>query len=160
MLRNSNRDKANKDRVRHGLDDERRRVGQMRRELRAAHAAIAPETRGPCLCRYDGGDLRRASGELCAVPCALFAACFGLGGGGVEPGQVVATILPNIPAQAEAHFGVPACGAVLNTINTRLDVDTVGYILDHGEARVLLVDTQFVDLAEAACATLDGPPRC
>ena len=77
---------------------------------------------------------------------------------GVEPGQVVATILPNIPAQAEAHFGVPACGAVLNTINTRLDVDTVGYILDHGEARVLLVDTQFVDLAEAACATLDGPP--
>jgi len=81
-----------------------------------------------------------------------------LAAAGVEPGQVVATILPNIPAQAEAHFGVPACGAVLNTINTRLDVDTVGYILDHGEARVLLVDTQFVDLAEAACATLDGPP--
>ncbi len=53
---------------------------------------------------------------------------------GVMPGDVVSTILPNIPAQAEAHFGVPACGAVLNTINTRLDVDTVAYILDHGEA--------------------------
>ncbi|HDR28319.1 AMP-binding protein, partial [Rhodovulum sp.] len=40
---------------------------------------------------------------------------------GVRPGDVVATLLPNIPAQAEAHFGVPACGAVLNTINIRLD---------------------------------------
>ena len=37
---------------------------------------------------------------------------------GIKPGDVVATVLPNIPAQAEAHFGVPACGAVLNTINT------------------------------------------
>ena len=71
---------------------------------------------------------------------------------GVSPGQVVATLLPNVPAQAEAHFGVPACGAVLNTINTRLDVDTVAYVLDHGEARVLLADTQFIELAEAACA--------
>jgi fatty-acyl-CoA synthase len=77
---------------------------------------------------------------------------------GVTSGQVVATILPNIPAQAEAHFGVPACGAVLNTINTRLDVDTVAYIFDHGEAKVALVDSQFIDLAEAACATLDTPP--
>lgn len=44
---------------------------------------------------------------------------------GVKPGDVVATILPNIPAQAEAHFGVPACGAVLNTINTRLDLSLI-----------------------------------
>ncbi|TVP73901.1 MAG: acyl-CoA synthetase [Rhodobacteraceae bacterium] len=77
---------------------------------------------------------------------------------GVRPGDVVATLLPNIPAQAEAHFGVPACGAVLNTINTRLDIDTVSYILDHGGARVLLVDTAFLELAEAACATLPHPP--
>jgi fatty-acyl-CoA synthase len=69
---------------------------------------------------------------------------------------VVATLLPNIPAQAEAHFGVPACGAVLNTINTRLDVDTVSYIFSHGEAKVVLVDTQFLDLAEAAVGRLDG----
>ncbi len=48
-----------------------------------------------------------------------------LAGMGVNPGDVVATLIPNLPAQAEAHFGVPACGAVLNTINTRLDVDTV-----------------------------------
>ncbi len=78
---------------------------------------------------------------------------------GVKPGDVVATLIPNLPAQAEAHFGVPACGAVLNTINTRLDVDTVAYIFDHGEASVVLVDTQFLDLAEAAKEKMkaDGP---
>lgn len=76
---------------------------------------------------------------------------------GVKPGDVVATLIPNVPAQIEAHFGVPACGAVLNTINTRLDVDTARYIFAHGEAKLVLVDTQFLDLAEAACAKLDGP---
>jgi len=69
---------------------------------------------------------------------------------GIEPGDVVATILPNIPAQAEAHFGIPACGAVINTINTRLDVNTVTYIFEHGEAKIVLVDSQFLDLAEQA----------
>jgi fatty-acyl-CoA synthase len=77
---------------------------------------------------------------------------------GVAPGDVVATLLPNIPAQAEAHFGVPACGAVLNTINTRLDVDTVRYILDHGGARVLLCDPQFLPIAEEAIAEMEGRP--
>ncbi|MDU9003986.1 AMP-binding protein [Sedimentitalea todarodis] len=76
---------------------------------------------------------------------------------GVASGDVVATVLPNIPAHAEAHFGVPACGAVLNAINTRLDVGTVAYILDHGGARVVLVDTQFAELVEAAIARNDGP---
>ena len=75
---------------------------------------------------------------------------------GVRPGEVVATLIPNLPAQAEAHFGVPACGAVLNTINTRLDVSTVAYIFDHGEARVVLADSQFVPLAEAALAQMEG----
>jgi fatty-acyl-CoA synthase len=63
---------------------------------------------------------------------------------------VVATILPNIPAQVEAHFGIPALGAVLNTINTRLDVKTVAYIFDHGEAKIVIVDSQFLSLAEDA----------
>jgi fatty-acyl-CoA synthase len=75
---------------------------------------------------------------------------------GIRPGEVVATLLPNVPAQVEAHFGVPACGAVLNTINTRLDLDTVRYILEHGAARAVLVDTQFLDLAEAAIDALEG----
>ncbi|MBY6065986.1 AMP-binding protein [Leisingera aquaemixtae] len=76
---------------------------------------------------------------------------------GVKPGDVVATLMPNIPAQAEAHFGVPACGAVLNTINTRLDVGTVAYIFEHGEAKVVLVDPQFIELAEAAVEEMEGP---
>ncbi len=81
-----------------------------------------------------------------------------LSGMGLSPGDVVATLLPNIPPQAEAHFGVPAMGGVLNTINTRLDVDTVAYILEHGQARALIADTQFLELAEEACARLDTPP--
>ncbi|SDI49845.1 AMP-binding protein [Lutimaribacter saemankumensis] len=75
---------------------------------------------------------------------------------GVKPGDVVATLLPNIPAQAEAHFGVPACGAVLNTINTRLEADTVAYIMDHGEAKVLLVDPQFLPMAAEAIERMEG----
>ena len=76
---------------------------------------------------------------------------------GVQSGDVVATVLPNIPAQAEAHFGVPACGAVLNTINTRLDTNTITYIFEHGEAKVVLADTQFLSAIEDAIENLKGP---
>ena len=69
---------------------------------------------------------------------------------GIKPGDVVATVLPNIPAQAEAHFGIPACGAILNTINTRLDAGTISYIFEHGEAKVVFADTQFLSVIEAA----------
>jgi len=71
---------------------------------------------------------------------------------GIKPGDVVATLMPNIPAQVEAQFGVPACGAVLNTINIRLEADTVGYILGHGRARIVLCDSQFLPVVEAALA--------
>ena len=77
---------------------------------------------------------------------------------GVHPGDVVATLLPNIPAQAEAHFGVPACGAVLNTINIRLDVDTIAYIFDHGEAKVVLCDSQFLSVCMQAIEQMEGDP--
>ena len=76
---------------------------------------------------------------------------------GIKSGDVVATVLPNIPAQAEAHFGVPACGAVLNTINTRLDTNTITYIFEHGEAKVVLADTQFLSVIEDAIENLKGP---
>lgn len=75
---------------------------------------------------------------------------------GIRPGDVVATLIPNIPAQAEAHFGVPACGAVLNTINTRLDPDTVAYIFGHAGAKIALVDTAFLGLAEEAIRRMEG----
>lgn len=79
-------------------------------------------------------------------------------GAGVQSGDVVATILPNIPAQAEAHFGVPATGAILNTINTRLEDDTIAYIFDHGGARLALVDTQFLPVVESAISSMQGTP--
>ncbi len=75
---------------------------------------------------------------------------------GVQPGDVVATLLPNIPAQAEAHFGVPACGAVLNTINIRLDADTVAYAFGHAGAKIVLCDTAFLPLAEEAIRRMEG----
>ncbi len=75
---------------------------------------------------------------------------------GIRPGDVVATLLPNIPQQAIAHFGVPAAGAVLNTINTRLDVDTVAYIFEHAGAKVVLVDSALIPLAEKALRQMHG----
>jgi fatty-acyl-CoA synthase len=77
---------------------------------------------------------------------------------GVMPGDVVATVIPNLPAQCEAHFGVPACGAVLNTINTRLDPGTVAYIFDHGGAKVVLCDTQFLPMVREAVAQVENAP--
>ena len=59
---------------------------------------------------------------------------------GVGRGDVVSVMLPNIPPMLEAHYGVPMAGAVLNTINTRLDADTVAYIVGHAEAKVLITD--------------------
>src|SRR6056297_3004528 len=81
-----------------------------------------------------------------------------LAGRGVGPGDVVATVLPNTYPHVEAHWGVPACSAVLNAINVRLDIGTISYILDHGEARVVLVDTQFLGTVEAAIAAMDNTP--
>jgi fatty-acyl-CoA synthase len=90
-----------------------------------------------------------------AARCSRLAS--GLARAGVVPGDVVATILPNVPPQVEAHFGVPAAGAVLCAINIRLDVATVAYILAHSGAKVLICDTAFLPLAEAALAAMDGP---
>ena len=69
---------------------------------------------------------------------------------GIGRGHTVAVLLPNIPAMVEAHFGVPMAGAVLNTLNTRLDVATVLFMLRHGEAKALIVDTEFAALAQRA----------
>jgi fatty-acyl-CoA synthase len=62
---------------------------------------------------------------------------------GIGKGDTVAVMLPNIPAMYEAHFGVPMCGAVLNTLNTRLDADAIAFMLRHGEAKLLIADREF-----------------
>ena len=77
---------------------------------------------------------------------------------GVSKDQTVAIMAPNIPAMYEAHFGIPASGAVLNSINTRLDAATIAYILKHSEARVLIADTEYSETVAKALATLDNPP--
>ncbi len=100
------------------------------------------------------GTFRKTYAEYTARVTQLASA---LAQAGVAPGDVVATILPNIPAHAEAHFGVPACGAILNAINTRLDVSTVQYILGHAEAKLALVDSQFIPLVEQAIKGMDTP---
>ena len=77
---------------------------------------------------------------------------------GVTTGDTVAIIAPNIPALYEAHFGVPMCGAVLNAINTRLDAATIGFILEHGEAKVLLTDSEYYQVVSKAIAAMKHPP--
>jgi fatty-acyl-CoA synthase len=77
---------------------------------------------------------------------------------GVRPGQTVAAMLPNVPAMLEAHHGVPMCGAVLNTINTRLDPPTIAYILEHGEAKVLITDREYAAQVGPALARMKKPP--
>ncbi len=73
---------------------------------------------------------------------------------GVKKGDVVSAMLPNVPAMLDAHYGVPMSGAVLNTINTRLDADTIAYILQHGEAKVLIVDPMYAGAVAPALKTL------
>ena len=59
---------------------------------------------------------------------------------GIGKNDTVSVLLPNIPAMIEAHFAVPMIGAVLNTLNTRLDAKTIAFMLGHAETKVLLVD--------------------
>src|SRR6188474_354935 len=65
---------------------------------------------------------------------------------GIGVGDTVATLLPNIPSMVEAHFGIPMCGAVLNTLNTRLDAEAIDFMLEHGEAKLLIADPEFAPL--------------
>jgi fatty-acyl-CoA synthase len=77
---------------------------------------------------------------------------------GVKRGDVVSAMLPNVPAMLDAHYGVPMLGAVLNAINTRLDADTVAYILEHGEAKVLIADRMFAGVVGPALKKLKRRP--
>jgi len=77
---------------------------------------------------------------------------------GIRPGQTVSAMLPNVPAMLDAHFGVPMLGAVLNTINTRLDARTVAYILDHGEAKALITDREYAAAVGPALRRLKRRP--
>jgi len=71
---------------------------------------------------------------------------------GIGRGDTVAAMLSNTPEMYECHFGVPMAGAVLNTLNTRLDADAIAFMLNHGEAKVLITDREFAPTIEPALA--------
>jgi fatty-acyl-CoA synthase len=77
---------------------------------------------------------------------------------GIGKNDTVSIMAPNTPPMYEAAFGVPMCGAVLNTLNTRLDAEAIAFQLRHGGAKVLLTDREFSPVIEAALALLDDKP--
>ena len=74
---------------------------------------------------------------------------------GIGPGDTGATMHANTPEMYECHFGVPMAGAVLNTLNTRLDADAIAFMLGHGEAKVLITDREFAGTIAGALKKLD-----
>jgi fatty-acyl-CoA synthase len=77
---------------------------------------------------------------------------------GIGKNDTVAIMAPNTPPMYEAAFGVPMCGAVLNTLNTRLDAEAIAFMLRHGGAKVLITDREFSPVIEAALALLEHKP--
>ena len=100
------------------------------------------------------GELRRNWGELYARCRRLASALQGIG---VGKGETVAVMLPNTPPMVEAHFGIPMAGAVLNALNTRLDAQTLAFMLDHGEAKAVIVDPEFAGVMKKALALRKDP---
>jgi len=77
---------------------------------------------------------------------------------GIGRGDTVSVMLANTPAMLEAHYGVPMCGGVLHSINTRLDPKVIAFQLEHAEAKALIVDREFVDTIEIALALTKATP--
>nr|WP_067287033.1 acyl-CoA synthetase [Marinobacterium profundum] len=101
------------------------------------------------------GSLRRSWGET-YQRCVKLASA--LRRRGVQPGDTVSIIAPNLPEHFEAHFGVPMSGAVLNSINTRLDSEAIAFILQHAEARVLITEREFSGVVAKALQGMAHPP--
>ena len=93
------------------------------------------------------GDVRISYAEFYAR-CRRFASV--LAGRGIGRGDTVSVMLANTPTMLEAHYAVPMCGAVLHSMNTRLDATNIAFQLDHGESKVLITDTGFSTTIEEA----------
>jgi fatty-acyl-CoA synthase len=87
--------------------------------------------------------------------CRRFASY--LAGRNIGRGDTVAAMLPNLPAMNEVHFAVPMAGAVLNALNIRLDAASIAFQLDHGGAKLILVDPEFADVISEALTLMTGP---
>ncbi|MGB7077107.1 MAG: AMP-binding protein, partial [Xanthobacteraceae bacterium] len=77
---------------------------------------------------------------------------------GIKRGDTVSVVLPNTPAMLEAHYGVAMAGAVLNTINTRLDAAVTAFIFDHGEAKAVIADREYSKVVKDALAACKARP--
>ena len=77
---------------------------------------------------------------------------------GICVGDTVSIMAPNVPAMLEAHFGVPMSGAVLNALNYRLDADSIRFILEHGESKILITDREFSETVGKALSGMAQPP--
>lgn len=77
---------------------------------------------------------------------------------GIGKGDTVAVMLPNTPAMVEMHFGVPLSGAVLNCLNIRLDAESLAFMLQHGEAKIIFVDSEFSQVIFDAVKRIENPP--
>src|SRR5512140_485250 len=77
---------------------------------------------------------------------------------GIRRGDTVAAMLPNVPAMMELHFAPAMFGAVLNTLNTRLDAEAIAFMLDHGEAKVLFTDREFSPVVAKAVSLSRAKP--
>ncbi len=101
------------------------------------------------------GERRYSYKDFLGRVCRLASA---LAGRGVGVGDTVSIMAPNVPEMLEAHYAVPMLGAVLNALNYRLDADSIAFILQHGEAKVLITDKEFSPVIERALGQLDDPP--
>ncbi|HAT85320.1 MAG TPA: acyl-CoA synthetase, partial [Rhizobiales bacterium] len=101
------------------------------------------------------GKNRKTYGEF-YNRCRQFASA--LSKRGLGKGDVVSVMLPNIPAMLEAHYGVPMVGAVLHTINTRLDPAIIAFQLEHAESKMVIIDTEFADAMKEALILADIDP--
>ncbi len=101
------------------------------------------------------GKLKRSYSDFYSRSLRLASA---LSSQGIKRGDTVSAILSNTPAMLEAHYGVPMCGAVLHSINTRLDPDTIAYQLDHSDAKALIVDREFLDAVKISLELSEVSP--
>ncbi len=95
------------------------------------------------------GDTRRSWAQV-LERCRSIASA--LRARGVQPGDTVSVLLPNIPEMFELHYAVAMSGGVLNTINVRLEAETIAYILDHADSRLVIADTAMQPVVQAAFA--------
>jgi len=101
------------------------------------------------------GPLRRTYREFHARARRLASA---LARRGIRRGDTVSVVMANTPAMLECHYGVPMTGAVLNTLNTRLDSAIIAFALDHGDAKVLITDREFSQIVKPALETAKARP--